>query len=736
MVHGELHSYRFEHPPQWRAGVFTQLTVDNHGLRAPARLALEPLPGTTGDDATAALSTDPCGEIHWVRSDSFELLRALPGAPLVLTRLDVGLPPEAWQATGLALGPRHLWLLLTATDSSHRPRLLCYLTGNFQRLASIELERPVLAFCGDHADGAWLVVGGDGDDAELIHVEPGMVQFRSIPLPTSLVAAALAVDRDSGMPIVLDPKPRLPPHETPLAWRLWRVASGKCRTLTLPLYALPERYCDPRQDAFNFRPELLAVDPTGEIHLMSTGGMLWTLNAHGEVLAQHPAVAPLTWSPIRGLLAGENLVLSGVAGIAHLQSTGLSQATPLDAVPTYITPQLVSPDGVERGWMRADLEVDMAPGTTLELSVAASRDNQLIEEIARLFANTAIPPDARLALIDAQLPWRDAMTMVYRSDGTTGEQRLRFPLHPLEDTHLWLRIRMQAPANTPAPRLRRLQVRYPNRSYARYLPAVYQEDQRAFQDLRRLLAVFESLFGDFDERLATLPEHIDPHTAPDDWLAFLLRWLGLPAPTELDTADQRRLLISAPQLLRDRGTVSALNALLEILVGENFSVTDSGAGPPPWTLPTNRGTAHRPRLGHDTLLLTQPRKGFRLGRTAQLGQQPLGYRPLDPLPSFARRSGAIEIRVLDSPSREQHEALLHRFLPFFIPAHCRYHLRFVGSDGLGRGIRLDDSLRLQAEGPSKLGNDTRLGGFRLPHSTDRGITLGPSTFLDDGLYLS
>ena len=325
--------------------------------------------------------------------------------------------------------------------------------------------------------------------------------------------------------------------------------------------------------------------------------------------------------------------------------------------------------------------------------------------------------------------------MVYRGGAWPKGRPLRYPLHEIDETHLWLRLRVHSIPGGPPPAVRTLRVFYPDISYTRYLPAVYQETPAAARLLRRLMAVFESVFGDLETELVELPRRIDPQTAPEAWLPFLLSWLGLPAATELEPGDQRKLLVRAADLLSSRGTVSALQDLLELLVGRGFAVTDNAAGPAPWTLPARRRAGGGPRLGCDTLVLAQRQPGFRLG-CAALGEEPLGYSTLEPARLFARRSGSVQIWVAASGRRRQRlEPLLHRYLPYFIPAHCRFRLRFVSAGELRRCPRLGPDLILEGGGPARLGDDARAGSLRLPKRAAEGVFLDEST-LEAGLDLS
>jgi phage tail-like protein len=261
------------------------------------------------------------------------------------------------------------------------------------------------------------------------------------------------------------------------------------------------------------------------------------------------------------------------------------------------------------------------------------------------------------------------------------------------------------------------------------------EDGAKVQTFRRLLAVLESVFGDLDAELQALPSNIDPHSAPAAWLPLLLRWLGLPPASELPVERQRELSLLAPELLRERGTTGALERLARLLAGPKVSIIDTGSGPPPWALSSGSGEALGARLGCDTLVLSQPPSGFRLGSQARVGASALGEEPLDAAELYARRSRFVSIRVAcNERERQRIEPLLRRYLPYFVPAHCRYALYFVSAGDLHASPRLDDTLLLEPDLPLRLGVDARLGEVALPIA-ERGVILGQARFSSSGLLL-
>jgi hypothetical protein len=158
----------------------------------------------------------------------------------------------------------------------------------------------------------------------------------------------------------------------------------------------------------------------------------------------------------------------------------------------------------------------------------------LAEEIAARFdgvlADPAIPPAARVARIDDILesPRVDRREQLYK--GEAGEQELHLLLDRIPANYLWLRLEVSCAPGSGSASLRKLRVRYPDRSWLDDLPAIYRDDPGPAAQLRQFLAPFEALYGEIDETIDRLPALIHPATAPDERLSWLLGWLGFPRP--------------------------------------------------------------------------------------------------------------------------------------------------------------------------------------------------------------
>lgn len=744
-------TYNFQTPQQWRSGLSYQLALDNSGISTPVQQQFTQLIGSTDIDVNALLAADPIGDVYWLRPTTLQLVRALPDSHCVVLELDLNRYTEPQD---LVLGFSNLWLRVKS--ASRPPYVLRFHRETGAPLTGIEIGRPVLAICNDGHDGIWLVLGGKGFPAVLHHYNGKGLLEQCITLEHEMFSADLAIDQHCRQLLVLDNDPQVDLHgnpvselcESPIAWRLWQVAICSPSVQIIYTHMAKDGVC--YQDVSPFLPDLLAIDHSNRpLLLQAQTGELWSLSMlHSDekntssIVSQTRLAIPTSYLPIKDLLGGadkqQGIVVSTERGLAQVLPQHVAAATDIDEPPTYITPVLVSPQGAQKGWLRADINAVLDSGAAIKISVAASDDYELIQQARELAADSRLSKTDRLRRIDKLLPWQTSLTSVYHGRDWPHNAALRFALHEIECTHIWLRLQLFADARERVCTVNKMTVVYPNLSYTRFLPAIYQRDELGAKTLRRFLVGFESVFGDLNQRISELPCNIDPRTAPDEWLVLLLRWLGLPAATELSIAKQRQLLIHAATLLKLRGTLQGLQALLDVIVGRNaYSLRDSGVYASSWILPVRSRAALGPRLGKDTQITALRPRGFCLSHSACLGRQTLGASVQRRTEVFTLRGRAIDIRITpDTPTAENLHELLSRYLPYFIPAQCRYRLHFVTQRNLRRPPVLDNYLVLSNAYRPRLGDGAILGRMALPavSSSGRGIVVGRS-HLGTGLHL-
>jgi phage tail-like protein len=465
--------------------------------------------------------------------------------------------------------------------------------------------------------------------------------------------------------------------------------------------------------------------------------VLEILTLDGDVDERHDVELPRGFGLAMAVVAGRQLVVAGAGGLAGLEPSVTSTSR---RVSTFMTPTLRSPlrqggpgggrGQVLGGWNRAEVEVALPPGTTVELAWAATDEQSLVQKVNAILADTRLAPRARLAALDSVLTWRTQDRVVYENatDPAGGKvaapQRLVASIDRPEQ-YLWVRVTFTTALGAEPPTLAGLHVSYPSMSFIDDLPAVYREDVASASQLRRLLAPFEVLFDGLDARIDSLPARIDPDTADDEWTSVLLGWLGLPPLEDLAGDRRRTLLRELPELQEARGTQWALVRALEIVTGGAVRVRDYSSEPAWWFLPRT-GRLAGARLGIDTVVAGSQPVPFHVG-TAVVGATPLGVACVDPDRVLEESAGLVQVRI-EVPA-DEHDAvrpIVDRILSVFAPAHCRVVVDVRPGAGTSRSRTIGVDLRVAESatgGPDvvlhgdehwQLGASTELGAWSLP----------------------
>jgi hypothetical protein len=213
-------------------------------------------------------------------------------------------------------------------------------------------------------------------------------------------------------------------------------------------------------------------------------------------------------------------------------------------------------------------------------------------------------------------------------------------------------------------------------------------------------------------------------TAPDAWLNFIARWLGIPWDDALNIAQKRCLLKHAADLARDRGTRSGLETLLRCLIpgsGPRYRITDATAefGFAMVGSSTCPGSALPAILGGAT------RWNSALDMNAVLGYTRLPCDGFIDDPA-ARFAGRIRIEIAaTAEERRQWEPWLRTLILEMVPLTSRVQLLWVSASLLS-SQELDGTLSLEPVPWAHLDTDAITGLARLPEGRIRLSSCGPA----------
>ena len=675
--------YRFASAGQWAAGLTSRVDAD-----ALARGALAPfapydergeLFASSGAFAPAAARD---GSLWW---------RDGAGAVMCLAAGDEqagrrGAPSVPGPVRRMAAHRANLWL---APGS-----LQCHDSEQLARRFIVDLDcDELIDFAADGRDGAWLLVTRSGT-AFCVHIDCAGVE-------TMRFAPAMQAD-----PVQLTWLAK--------AARLVLLAAGGKQ---LYWFAPGQSAALMVQDLDSvrpcFTPAWLGSDTRSRIVLAGAehaayggGHSVLTLDAGGAALG----AMPLPQAPT-GIHATRRWLLVTSADGLRRFPLAAGNGGGAETSCMFITPALQSPlNDNPRRWLRAEAFAALPPGTSLEISYAATSDPQVHEQALRIAAGGAA---AAMRLRDHLGNWRANIVFQGSQQASAARSPLALALFDVPDPWLWVCVTLVAAPGAPMPRLERLDVLYPGQTLMQYLPAVYQRaEAEPGNFLRALVGVIETGTQELDQRIAAMGSMIDPQTAPVAWLDYVARWLGLPWDNALDEQQKRRLLARADVLASRRGTRAGLEALLgALLPGDpaRYRVAD---------LSERHGFA---RLGCASalpaILAGLPSSSMALGRKAILGKGRLAC-PGTPPDPVARLIGHVTVSITaNAAERTAWEPWMETLLAAAMPVTARLALRWRSTAQRLLDDRLGDGLTLGAPSAPRLGTDAVTGLARLPATT-------------------
>lgn len=149
----------------------------------------------------------------------------------------------------------------------------------------------------------------------------------------------------------------------------------------------------------------------------------------------------------------------------------------------------------------------------------------------------------------------------------------------LDESHgryLYVEVRLIGRRNS-SPTLDALTAYCPRRSYTRYLPEIYREQDRKSPFLSEFLSIFESVFVDIEARMQGRTQYVDPQEIPAEYLSWLEEWLGVDISDDWPESAKRELLERLPDLYKMSGTKRGIQTLVDLYLS-HLDLAD-----PPWT---------------------------------------------------------------------------------------------------------------------------------------------------------
>ncbi len=682
----DLKVLRFASAAHWALGIGARTGVNPDGMAplrplAPSQRSID-IPG----GATAA-TLAPDGVLYWCSSDGHVAWLA-PGAsaPCRIQAPDIARSPR------LVMGRSWLWTFSPGSAELTRFDALT--------LRQIDARLPggrgaIVDIAADGREGVWVLSQGRDHGQCLWHVDGAGKS--AVPRHPPLSACGLG---RLGQKLVL-----LAADGKSLAFVDSSKLDVSIKTIQLP--AGPADMIATRIDGDgSSRLFLTGQQGFAALWLDAEGGLVQTIKVDAQM-------GPLTGVAVRG----DNVWVAGASGLVELAAAFAADGPAADGV--YLSPRLHSPDtGNLRGWLRAELSAELPPGSMLTVTVMSTGDGIVANEAKRIAENAHLSPGQRQHSIEKLFD--QSQRLMYEFHPVPGRlevaaQQVCVPLFSHQGPWLWLRISLRASPDGELPRLKELQVLYPNISLMQYLPAIFQGDVSARTPLardsgamlRRMVGVLETTTQGLDRNIAALAGNLQAATASGTWLNYMARWFDLPWHDALPVATRRSLLENGEELLAKRGTRDGLRRLVELLAhGAAVRIVDHNADLGMLVL-----GGHQGRVGSalPAILGGLPPSAAALSRRTVLGQARLNRPGTAPSPA-ARFVDLVRVEVRAQPEvRSALADLMPDLIDAMLPAGMRAIIQWrpVRTPAPADGIILDDpSVR-------RLGKDSQLGMTRL-----------------------
>ena len=120
---------------------------------------------------------------------------------------------------------------------------------------------------------------------------------------------------------------------------------------------------------------------------------------------------------------------------------------------------------------------------------------------------------------------------------------------------------------TESPALKTIQVFFPRESWEQYLPAIYRSGGDPNSFLSRYLAIFQTIYGEMEEKLQNSGRLLDSRCVDGELLSWLAGWLDVGNVHIWPEERLRSFLLQAVDLYKLRGTREGILRTAELYTG-------------------------------------------------------------------------------------------------------------------------------------------------------------------------
>ena len=671
----------FRTDAQWAHGVsYTLQRLDGGGVALFSRPAFS---GWATRDSAAtgvqSLAIDDCGRLFWINRQDGQLYRRDPINELVEPMIGLASDGDHGRCRfGRMLSAAdRLWIL-----DLEGSRLIAIRPDTFQILTEIPLTGAIdAAFGGDRLFSL---------DASGVRVYDASGRPLAGPFRDALIdPVALGADSQGRWFYVID--------------------KGRAGFLR---YSAADGRFDGEIGTFEklgTTPHLFVTHPDGPLFVSSGSAVVHEFAADGGYIGTTGDVSPIQAIHSIAVTPDGDLYVGAPAGVARFSSkSGIA-----GNAGQFYTRTLDNGTDRDGGWQRVDLALDLDAGGAVDVFYASTDDPTLAAAVTSIFDRDLSTFEQTQALERVLGDrWKSPQALRPLSQATTTSASGDFARNMSHSvlfrgvTNRFLWIKLEISGLTPRARasVREMRVYYPQLSYLRYLPAVYQQDPVSSEFLGRFLSMFETIFTGLESTIERIPEAFDPELTPGDFLDWLAQWLDLGLEEDWPASVKRRLVSNAARLYQLKGTPAGLSEFIEVVTGTRPIIRESFETERPLILGNGMS------LGVDSRIHRRPTTDVRQDQRTVLGcASILGtteIRATTRIPTDPFRSSAHRFTVLLNLSRHvfrRYERGLHRIIQENAPAHVSYDIRLVSGVGLGPQTALGINLSVVNPQPVRLG---------------------------------
>ncbi len=210
-------------------------------------------------------------------------------------------------------------------------------------------------------------------------------------------------------------------------------------------------------------------------------------------------------------------------------------------------------------WGRLKLGAEMTQDCILlVLAFAADGESQDHEDIAEL----------NRYFKDSNIEYKEKKEYIKGKDPVRAVGKKDILLYALKGQYLWIYIEVLGEGSCE---IRSIELTEGD-NFMQTFPEIYQEEGSFFH---RYMSIFSSVYNDVNDEFGKIDTYLDLDTAPAKLLSVYAKWLGLePGEKMLEEKILRRLVKNAYSLNKMKGTLKAVELLVEIFTGTSAVIID------------------------------------------------------------------------------------------------------------------------------------------------------------------